>query len=66
MIKTKLTREELDLLREDMRGELDSLLAERSDLTKKDGEYILAGDFYEKQTRLALRNFNIIDPESLA
>lgn len=65
MIKTKITREELDLLREDMRGELDSLLAERSDLTKKDGEYILAGDFYEKQTRLALRNFNIINPESL-
>ena len=65
MIKTKMTREELDLLRESMRGDLDSLLAERSDLVKKDGEYVLAGEFYEKQTRIALRNFNIIDPESL-
>ena len=64
MIKTKMTREELDLLRESMRGDLDSLLAERSDLVKKDGEYVLAGEFYEKQTRIALRNFNIIDPES--
>ncbi|MDD4541610.1 MAG: NADH-ubiquinone oxidoreductase-F iron-sulfur binding region domain-containing protein [Eubacteriales bacterium] len=65
MTKTKITREELDFLRESMKPELDALLAEREDLTKKNGEYVLAGEFYEKQTRIALRNFNIIDPESL-
>ncbi len=32
----------------------------------KDGDdYKLAGDFYKNQTRIALRNFGLIDPESL-
>ena len=65
MIKTKITREELDFLRESLKPELVARLDERSDLTKKGDEYVLAGEFYEKQTRIALRNFNIIDPESL-
>lgn len=60
-----MTLEKLQELKEKSRPILEERLKEEDNTEVKDGNFILKGDYYRKQTRIALRNCEIIRPESI-
>lgn len=59
-----MNMEELRSIKKEARKNLESRLDEKDFIIEED-EIRLAGDLYEKQTRIALKNCGIIDPDNI-
>jgi NADH:ubiquinone oxidoreductase subunit F (NADH-binding) len=60
-----ITVERLKQLKSEYREILDARLKEANNTTIKDENIVLKGDYYKKQTRIALKNCGIINPSSI-
>ena len=60
-----ITREELSRIRESRRPELEAKLLADGTAEMKDGRLVLAGDYYKKQKRVALKNCGLVDPTKI-
>lgn len=60
-----MDREKLTLLAKEEFKKLHERLKNRDDIIFEDGTFKLAGDFYKLQKRIALKNYDIIDPANI-
>jgi len=60
-----ITIEKLQQIRDEHKPILEARLREANNTTIKDGVLALNGDYYKKQTRIALKNCGIVDPNSI-
>ena len=60
-----ITIEKLQQIHDEQRAILEARLRESNETTIIDGNIVLSGEYYKKQTRIALKNCGIINPSSL-
>ncbi len=64
-MRALINREELRRIRESHKPEIEAKLLADGTAEMKDGRLVLAGDYYEKQTRIALKNSGLVDPNNI-